>query len=812
MTDLQDLACESESGAAHKRVGITRRGFLKTTAAVGAAAIAGTGALTALADEDPAASGAQEEVFASACRSNCQQGCQLNLHVRDGKITRVSAFEYPEESYNRICSKGYTNMYRTYSAERTKYPLRRVEGTARGAGEWERISWDEAISEISEKIKAAQAEYGSSAFTMFWWGSGNYASANGTSNPCFQDRFVSATGSTRIQISVDQGGQQAGKRMGSYQAMPEAKYLLNGKSFIFWGGNFVVSFPQAMHFIFEAQKSNGAKLICIDPNYSPTAAKCDWYIPIQPGSDGLLAMGMEKIIIENKWYDEEFLKKHTTAGALMFPDGVKMVRASDLGQAIEGDPLMCMSERGSFEPAATCTDPVLFSEGEIVLDGRRLRTSLDFVVEQLDQYTLDDISEKTTIPLETIQELADHYAHTHSFVHLGFGVNHYTNASWTYFALYMLPALCGQYNSEDSGMSMGLGSGGSWNYQYMTAPEPPDDAGPEIPLPCMTEAVDNESWNNKPYHPEVLYIACADYLNNHSNRPEIMRIMDKFKTIIVADPFMTDTARYADYVLPASFWFEVEDVYNCQYGSAPFLHHCDKVIDPLWESKSDYEIYNLILKGLGKEDVCINDLDEWFNVALDTPENKKLGLTFETLRANKTMRAKADVPYVPTGRFQFAIDEVTPLWTNNQELNDEEELTQPRWKPPVEAWPESELAEKYPLQAISRRSRYRTHTQWWDVPVLNELDSEPSVMINPVDAEKYGIEDFDYMRVYNDRGSFVARARYHSGIRPGTIYQSRGYQGSQYVEGHHDSIHPTYCEPYVHNQTFYDTRVAVEKA
>lgn len=800
----------SETTSPH--AGLTRRSFLKTTGAiVGAATLAGgVTSLTALAEEKKTPS-KDEEIYASSCRSNCHQACQLNFHVRDGKIVRVSPFDYPEECYNRICSKGYSHIFRTYSQERTKYPLRRAEGTERGSGQWERISWDEAISEITSKIKDARSQFGSGAFTVFYWGSGNYAMANGTATPAYMDRFMTATGCTKIQISTDMGSVQSGQRMGSFQSFPETKKFADAKSIIFWGGNYVLSEPNLMHFLLEAKKK-GAKFICIDPNFSLTAAKSDWYIPIRPATDGLLAIAMEKIIIENGWYDEAFLKTQTTAGGLMFADKIKMVRASDLGKQIENDPVMCMDSKGELVPMEQCSDPVLFSQGKIENEGKKLRTSLDFVVEQIDKYSLDDISEKTTIPLNTINELAEYYAKNPSLVFLGYGANHYTNANHTYFALKMLPALTGQYNSEIAGMGTNPAGAADLSYVGLIPPTVPNDPGPVIPTPWMHKAVHEGQWAGNPYHSKVLYIACTDYLNNMSDRAGAIEWMNKFETIIVADPFMTDTARYADYVLPASFWFESEDVQNNQFSTIPMMNYCSQVIDPLYESKSDFEIYNLILHGIGLDDAIIEDRADWFRVVLDTEGCRKMGISYETLKKNRTMRSASDAPEVSKGRFQFATDSAKPIWFNNQNLDLEKELSQPSWEPPVEAWYENEIVEKYPLHAISRRSRYRTHTQWWDVELLNELDREPNVMINPADAEKYGIADGDMMRVYNDRGSFVARTRFSNGTRPGTVFTSRGFQAHQYVEGHHQTILPRYCEDWVQNQAFYDTLVAVEKA
>lgn len=126
--------------------GISRRGFLKATAAVaGASAIAGGVSLKAFAEDDASSDGG-ESIVSTICRANCFQACMLNAHVRDGKVVKMSRGEYPEEIYSGCCLRGLSIPERTYSDNRLKYPLHRVEGTERGAGEWERPSSGSRLS------------------------------------------------------------------------------------------------------------------------------------------------------------------------------------------------------------------------------------------------------------------------------------------------------------------------------------------------------------------------------------------------------------------------------------------------------------------------------------------------------------------------------------------------------------------------------------------------------------------------------------------------------------------------------------------
>ena len=140
------------SAAKSPQGGLTRRSFLKTTAAVAGAtaALGGTGALTALAVDEAVEGASAEQVFRSTCRGNCGSRCPMVLTVREGKIVKAAAMSEKDYGENdahrrRFCVKGYSQPQRAYDPDRLKYPMRRVEGTARGAGQWERITWDEAF-------------------------------------------------------------------------------------------------------------------------------------------------------------------------------------------------------------------------------------------------------------------------------------------------------------------------------------------------------------------------------------------------------------------------------------------------------------------------------------------------------------------------------------------------------------------------------------------------------------------------------------------------------------------------------------------
>ena len=804
---------------------VSRRGFLKTTAVLAGAGAVGTLAGLSAESTGTALAASDEQVFVGCCRSNCHNGCPIDVHVRDGRIVRTSAHPMPDPRYTRICSKGLTNLFRTYSKERIQYPMKRVG--ARGADEWERISWDQAIADIAAKIKQVQAESGKDAFAMIFDASGNYGIASGTNSPSYSYRFLNATGATGVIEDVDRG------MIPMYgHLMSHGMYYANNVWFedwdkastlILWGANDFQSTIQISAFILGAKEA-GTKLICIDPEFSLTAAKCDMHIPLRPGSDGLLIMGMMKTILANGWENTQYIKDMTSATWLMHKDSLTFVHCSELGIEAEGDPYVQFDQAtGEFVPMGTATDPLHISDGTLAANGVAMRTSFDIIIENLNTYTMAQIAEMTNLSEDLITELTDIYANNGpALIHTRFGFNHYGNATYTYTAQAMLPAFCGYYNMPYAGMTSFI-NGGSVNMGAMIPPnrETPDTLinfqpqyGPVIPWSKFKDLVEKKTWNGVHLEPRVLYAYCSDFLSNFSDRNRNKELLDELEMVVVADCFMNDTARYADYVLPASFWFEQEDMYPAAQQSHPYCTLNEKAIEPLFESKPDFEIFNLLFDALRLSECQVHTPREWIEMALDTDANRAINCTPEALYRDKVVRNYYPGGFgAPYGPLTWVCETwaLAPKWDDGQEC-DYAPQQQLHWAEPHEAWYTNKLHEKYPFNAISQRSRYRTHTQWWDVEVLHELDPEPTIKINPSDAAAYGIEDGSYMRVFNDRGSLTAKAVFHNGVQPGTLYTPRGWQQKQIKDGHHAELSSAYIEPWVINQTFYDVLVGIEKA
>lgn len=801
--------------------GFTRRSFLKGSLATAALTSAGASFLTGCApktatEESEAVDTPNEQVFSGVCRGNCYGGCFLNVHVRDGKVVRTSARDLPEPEWNRICAKGLSHVFRIYDPERIKHPMRRVG--ERGSGEWEQISWDDALQEIADKFKGYAEEFGPES-VCYWTGSGNFGIVDNSV------RFWNHIGATNVFQTLDMAifyGSQKAIGVGYNFNGNELTDLKNSKTIVIWGANPAVSQMQGMHFFMEARDA-GAKVIIIDPVFTATAAKCDQWVPIAPGTDGLLAMAIMNIIISKGWQNIPYMKQHTVAPFLVKKDDGKFLRLSDLGKAEAGsdeDLFVVTDGNGTFATAEEITDPVI--EGTFDVDGISVTCAYSLLLERLAMFSVEDASKQCDIPIETIEQLAEDMAvNTPTHIYVALGIDHYDNGGYSIFDICCIPALTGSIGIPGGSCGTSeqiVSSFTNSKGKYGAATETAIGSKYTIPVPKLTEVLDKKEFCGNPLEVKALYIQRTGGLANMCNRQDSLDWTNKLDLIVVADMCMTEQARYADIVLPVCHWFEQEDV-GAYAPQNPFCEYQEKCIEPLYESKSDFDIF----KGLAEKMGCGEYFDftpgDYIDDIFDIEPYKSMGITYEAFREKKALRVtpgSSEKPFIhaeggefwtATGRHNFYDENPAP----NMDYGQTYDLTYeslPYWRPAREV---GRGNEKYPFQILSDHQKLRTHTQWINIPAVLELDPEPTVRMNPDDAAAYGIAEGDYVRIFNDRGHVVMKAYLSGGVRPGVLLCSRGWYEEQYVDGHFQDVLQNELDTLCMNQTFFDNVGAIEK-
>lgn len=796
---------------------LKRRSFLKASAAAVAAGVAMQmpGMLSeAIAEEGVDRS--EEVITPGTCRGGCGTGCQMNVHVRDGKIVKTSVRPQSDPNVTRLCNKGLTHALRVYDTHRIQHPMKRAG--ERGEGKWEQISWDEALDAIAAKWKEVAEKYGPTA-NAFLRGSGNISPDSSQ----YGLRLAAAMGATKLDAAQDRVFYAAFPPIyGGYKGAGGGgrNDILNFSKHIFmWGLNSAESESQTFHYFLQAQTDRGAEIIVIDPTYTTTASKADRFVPIRPGTDGALALAMAYVLVEEGLVDIEFMLNNTVAPFLVKDEDGKYLRLSDLGLAeagAEDDVPLVMGEDGVAGPAAEISAPVM--NGSFEVEGHAVTTAYDLLLERVMEWTPARASELCDVSEETIRELARILADGPNSVNIGLGLDHVTNGMPTFGAIVSACMLAGQYGTP------GNASKGSFRGEiavgwmpYGLAVPPNSNPGPTFYSPGLLNCMESGKYGEQDINIKTLYIWDHNLFGTQVGGVRWRKFLEDVELLVVADINMTSTAQYADIVLPVCHYFECE---SASGDDTRYVFYSAKAAEPLYESRSDFDIFKDLFKRMDLEEFDFETRDDLFNAVFDNDAAKAIGLTWDrvkeegavlTLEPDDRVFGQEGVFTTPTGRMEFYHENITLDTDYGQEVDFLKERL-PYWEPPMEAWSENPSFEKYPLIFTSERNKYKVHTQYTYVPWLLELEEEPYVMANPADCEARGIADGDYVRLFNDRGTCTLKVMYNNGIRPGMTVIDHGWDQDQFVDGFYCDLLGYNVTPVVANSYYFDTLIEMEKA
>ena len=810
-------------------VRVTRRNFLK----VSGATVAGTAMFGAIrkpvlrsliesVPEEKAVS--EEQISVGICRCQCYNFCKLDLHVRDNKIVKVTPAAYPDPEYGGGCLRSQAFIQRIYSPERIKYPMKRVGN--RGEDKWERISWDEAINTIGTKFNEIRQKYGDQAIAYTTQG-GN---AGALSNAVF--RLKSVTGGTMIDGAADWAWMWAfGKVLGPDitgvgSSGNETADYANAKTIIVWGLGLTETHTMQWRTILAA-KRRGAKLIVIDPQFPASAAKADQWIPVRPASDGAIAMAMIKTVIDEGLIDRDFLTKRTVAPFLVRKDNGLFLRNSHVtgiapekvkdpntGMETVNDPIVvwdaAVSDAKMLEEAQT---PAM--EGSYNVAGIQVTTAFDLLKEAAAEYTPEYSSKLSGVPAQTIHDLAVTYAtNGPSAILSSPALDHYGSGHKFFVNIATLAAITGNLGKPGASVGDFYPSGGVLNNLEFLFPTM--NFTEDLDLITLKDVAETGQLNGKPYPIKALYMHKANSVSKRTRFKDWMEhILPNLEFVVTADPYMVDSARYSDIILPVCDWFEYEEIV-C--SSVPYMSYNSKSINPLFESKPDIDIFRLLAQKMGAGKYFEQSNEDFINLLFNSPAAKDLGITFERLKQETSIRVLPKTPEfwirsrfgTPSGRVEFYLEQPLPRKSYAMNDFDPEGERLPGFRPPTEIWDKQKLV-SYPLAFIQEHARWRVHSHWFGVPMLAEIYKEPYVKINPIDAAARNIKNSDYVEIFNDRGHVVAKAVLTEGIVPGLTCMPIGWQQNEFKAGHYNEVTNGNLEPVTQTQSFYDTLVEIRK-
>jgi anaerobic selenocysteine-containing dehydrogenase len=759
----------------------------------------------------------QERVVYTPCQgSGCHEYCLLTTHVANGRIvySERTVFPEPEGDWSGICQKGIVAGELPYSPNRILYPLKRVG--QKGEGKFERISWDQALDEIGAKLNEIRDKYGPEAVGIHDFMCG-MVPISGLYSPLAL-RFIHTFGATWLADSrVDTGAFYSGQiDFGSSwdYVIRDKRPLRNSKYIIVWGTEPISTRAgSSARFLLEAQE-NGGKIVRIGLDYDPTSAKADEFIHVKPGTDLALALSISHLIIEEEKYDQEFLSRYTVAPFLVREDNGKFLREADVKEGASVENYIVWNKApGEIVPISPHTftypngvEPDL--KADLTIKGVACKTAFLKIKEHLSDWTPEYQETITGVPSEVVRRITHEYVSTKPstiwYDWGGFG--RYYNGQRASRAVDLIATLTG--NIANMGLitsTLFCGWPVPTNDIELMFPDGLEGAKGEFLLANeWTEAIET----NKPFPIKAILKVAGNPVHAFPDRKVWENAFSKVDLFVDYEIRMTDTSLWADYVLPDLTVYEKYDLINPSIFNHIILQ--EPAIDPIGEGRPPEVFWLEIAKRVGLEAYFNKTTEEWIDLYLkseapeitgithikyfggtdtrpdeETAEGVQQPITFERLKKEKAIRA--NVPAEPYNAFND-LDFKTPsgrIAIYREELADLGEAIA-RYVDPLIRGPQSK---KYPLQYYTGRSRFFMQTQFHEIKDLQTLSGgEPTLRINPKDAEVRGIKDGDIVRVYNHLGEVIVKTRLSEALPLGTVHMWFGWRKQDYIKGAHNVL------------------------
>ena len=638
-----------------------------------------------------------------------------------------------------LCTKVSRYTESSYHPERLLHPLKRVG--PKGAGQFERVSWDEALQDIAARLKTIASRGPDAAQAILPY---SYAGTMGLiQGDGMAARFFHQLGASLLErtICAAAGGEGLTQTLGGKVGM-RVEFFAEAKLILIWGSNSIAS---NLHFWRYAQvaKRNGAKLVCIDPRRSETADKCHEHIALLPGTDGALALALMHELITHDWLDHDYLAQHTL--------GWDLLRE----RALQWPP-----ERA----AAVCG-----------------------------------------ISAEQIRSLAQDYgacaaSREPAAIRMNYGLQRVHGGGNAVRLIASLPALIGAWRHRAGGVL--LSSSGMFPVNRAALQRPDLLAGKTPRTINMSTIGDDLLRPASPEFGPAIEALIVYNSNPVAVAPESAKVVQGFARedlfTVVLEHFQTDTADYADYLLPATTQLEHWDVHS-SYGHTDALLN-RPAIAPLGEAKPNTQIFRELAAHMGFTDPCFADDDQAlcrmaYGDAVDFDE--LLGKGFATLKLAQAPFAQGNFP-TPSGKCEFFSARLAAQGLDGL----------PDHVPNHEAFNSSTT---YPLAMISPPARNFLNSTFVNVKSLRDIEGEPLLEMHALDAAARGLQSGEVVRVFNQRGVYRCKVAVSQRARPGVVnglgvwWRKLGLDGTNV-----NQVTSQNLTDLGHGPTFYDCLVQVE--
>jgi anaerobic selenocysteine-containing dehydrogenase len=624
-------------------------------------------------------------VKGTSCVLDCPDACSLEVTVEEGKVAKIAASDLNEVTRNFICSKVGRFADRLYHPDRLLHPMRRVG--AKGEARFERIGWEEALGTITERFRSIRDSVGGEAILPY-----NYGGSNGfLTDDLVDSAYFARLGASRLDKTICAAPTSAvakgmyGKMAGvAFPDYPEAKFIL------IWGANPRASNIHLVPYLRDA-KERGAFIALVDPVRTLSHDLIDLHLPVFPGADLPLALGMIHHWRSTGRFDRAFLDAHA--------------------------------------------------------DG------LETLLEAASAWSLDRAAKEARVDRESVRLLADRYAESSpAILRCGWGLERNRNGGQAAAAILAMPSLLGKFGRRGGGYTLSNSGAGK-----LLASKLWDTASWTTRVINMTELA---KALNDPLSPRVhgIFVYNCNPVATVPDQNGILRGLRREDLFtVVFEQVMTDTARYADVLLPATTMLEHYD-YKRSYGSY-VVGATKPVIDPVGEARSNASVFAELGRAMGFEDPIFH----W-------PEAELRGRVVAAIELQG--KPVSSAPFESGGIARYDFDgSANPVQFGSvfPQTEDGKIHLSPAILGPAPYAYEEIRSESFPLCLITPASAKLVSSTFGEFNV-----QELHVTIHPEDARARGIDSGDRVRVWNDLGEVECIARVDAHVREGVVSIPKG--------------------------------------
>ncbi|UKS31245.1 molybdopterin oxidoreductase family protein [Paenibacillus sp. HWE-109] len=670
-------------------------------------------------------------VFPAVCSLDCPDQCGLLLHKEAGKIVKIEGDPDHPVTKGAICNKVRHMAARIYDEKRLQYPMKRIGPKGEGS-QFERITWEEALETITSRWKGLIADKGPESILPYSF----YGNMGRIGTEGMDRRFFNRMGASRLLYAICESAGSEGYKYtmgGSFGTDPEE--TVHAKLIIMWGIN-AVSTNMHQVMLAEQARKNGATIIVIDAHKNQTGRWADWFIPVLPGTDALLALGIMHILFAENKVDEAFLQQYT-------------------------------------------------------IGHEELR-------EHVKSYNPSMVSAETGVPVSDIYRLARMYGDTSpSFIRIGNGIQHHDNGGMCVRTIACLPALTGQWLHQGGGAIKGNGGYLEHNIPALQRPDLRKEPARQINMNLLGSALLEL---DQPIYSLYVYNSNPALVAPHANKVrEGLEREDLFT--VVHDLFLTETAKYADIVLPATSSFENTDFYRSYWHR--YVHLQLPVITPYGESKANVDVFRLLAAGMGYEEEALQDTDEELvRQALDHPGNPALAnITYESLLDQRFLKAEVRPLFpgelkTPSGKIELY----------SQEMGVKGFPPLPTYTPLVDE------GEDLPFLFIPAPNHNFLNSTFAHNEKHTRMEKAPKLHMNEADAASLGLVSGDYARVWNHRGECELLVAAGTDVLPGVVVSQGLWADGPGNKALVNALTPDRVADMGGGATFFSGRVRIEKS